>query len=218
MKTGLAVSSHGSHFATFKGASRLLRSMPAPAPAAILAAGLFLATVLEVLPPLGRFIPGQLLVGLGVAVAVGVGGFTPWLLVAVVLGTFTGDALNFARAKHHPRFLMGGRGGWWLPGRDVDRLETSLRRRPVQTFLLRRFYTKDRALLPLAAGGWGMSWRTFLVCASVACLVWSLAWAAAGAAMALAMMHLPPAVGIAMLLGFLLVATRPLESGTPGAG
>lgn len=191
--------------------------MPVPVPA-LLAAGLFLAALLEVLPPLGRFVPGQLLVGGGVAVAVARDAFTPWLVVAVVLGTLTGDALNFARAKHHPRFLMGGRGGWWLPGRDVDRLEASLRRSPARTFLVRRFYTKDRALLPLAAGGWGMPWRTFLVSAAGACVVWSLAWCAAGAAMALAMRHLPPAVGIAVLLGFLLVATRPLESATPGAG
>lgn len=192
--------------------------MPAPSPAALLAAGLFLAALLEVLPPLGRFIPGQLLVGGLAAFAVGTHAFSPWQVAAVLLGTLAGDALNFARAKHHPRFLMGGRGGWWLPGRDVDRLEAALRRSPVATFVLRRFYTKDRAILPLAAGGWGMGWGLFLGCALVACVAWTAAWFGAGALLALAMLHLPPAVGIALLFGFLLLATRPLESPTPGSG
>ena len=192
--------------------------MPVPSPAALLAAGLFLAALLEVLPPLGRFVPGQLLVGALAAVAVALDALTLWQLPLLVVGALAGDALNFARAKHHPRFLLGGRGGWWLPGHDVDRLEASLRRSPARTFLLRRFLTKDRALLPLAAGGWGMGWGTFLASAGLACAVWSVAWFGAGAAIAYAMLHLPPAVGIAMLLGFLLVATRPLDAKAPGPG
>lgn len=182
-----------------------------------LVAGLFLVSVLEVLPPLGRFIPGQLLVGLFAALAVTLDAVSPWLAAAAILGTVAGDALNFARAKHHPRFLMGGAGGWWLPGQDVDRLEASLRKNPARTFLVRRFFTKDRALLPLAAGGWGMSWRAFLSAAVPACVLWSLAWLFLGGAVAFAMRDLPPAVGISTLLGFLLLATRPLESGRAGS-
>lgn len=179
--------------------------------------GLFLVALLEVLPPLGRFLPGQLLVGLLAALAVALDAASAWILVATLAGTLLGDVLNFVRAKHHPRFLMGGAGGWWLPGQDVDRLEAGLRRNPVRTFLVRRFFTKDRALLPLAAGGWNMAWSTFLLAAGTACVAWSLTWLTLGAATAYAMMHLPPAIGIAMLFISLLLATRPVDTPRPDA-
>lgn len=184
--------------------------MLAPAEA-LFAVGLFLVAFWEVLPPLGRFIPGQLFIGLLAAFAVGLGDFSPWQPAALLLGTLAGDVLNFARAKHHPRFLLGGHNRWWIPGQDLDRLEASLRHNLAATFLRGRFSTRDRALLPMSASAIGARWPAFLRAAVPACLAWSATWYAAGAAIALSFQHLPPAAGITLLLGFLFLATGPVE-------
>lgn len=182
--------------------------MPAPLEA-LLAGGLFLLAFGEVMPPLGRFVPGQLFIGLLAAFGVGLGHFSPWQPAAVLLGTLLGDVVNFARAKHHPRFLVSGRNRWWIPGHDLDRLETDLRHNLARTYLLRRFRTQERALLPLSAAAVSITWPRFVATAALACLAWTSVWFGAGAAIALAFQRLSPALGIALLLGFLLLATRP---------
>lgn len=180
-----------------------------PAVAAF-ALGLGLVALVEVLPPLGRFIPGQLLVGLAGAAALQLDAFSLWLLLATWAGALAGDALNFARAQRHPKLVLGGRGAWWLPGHQVDHLETGLRRSPWRTYLLHRFLTRDRAILPLAAAARGLPWSRFLPPAATACLVWAAVWITLGAAVTLGGRLLHPAASIVLATLLLLLATRPL--------
>lgn len=183
--------------------------------AAALATGLLVVAFLEVLPPLGRFLPGQLLVGLLVALAWLLGAFSPWLVVPAFTGALAGDLANFRRAWRDPREGFGGPRAWWVPGHDVDRLEAGLRHAPLRTYLLRRFRTRDRALLPLSAGVVGMPPERFLAASAAACLLWSLAWVGLGLAVGAGAQVLPPLATAGMLLGFLLLSTRPLDAAQP---
>lgn len=174
-------------------------------------AAAFLVAFLEVLPPLGRFIPGQLLVGLlGAAAWVGHGPLL-WLVPATFVGAFAGDALTFLRSWRDPRLAWGGKGSWWLPGHDVDRLEVALRRSFTGTYVARRFFTRDRALLPIAAGAVDASWERFAPVSALSCLLWSAAWTGAGAGLALGMQMLPGPAAAAALLTFLFLAVGPVE-------
>lgn len=199
-----------------KAGSRLVNRMPAPL-TLVLAGGLLAVALGEVMPPLGRFVPGQLFIGLLAAFSIGLGHFSPWQPAAVLVGTFAGDLVNFARSKHHPRFLVSGRNRWWLPGHELDRLESDLRHSLVRTYFLRRFRTQERALLPLSAAAIGVTWPRFVATSAVACVAWTVVWFGAGAAIALAFTRLSPALGIALLLGFLLLATRPEPEQTAAA-
>lgn len=182
--------------------------------AGLVAAG-FAVAFLEVLPPLGRFLPGQLLVGLLGAAAWFGDGPLLWLVPAVLLGALLGDALTFSRSWRDPRLAWGGRRAWWLPGHDVDRLEAALRRSFLRTYVLRRFLTRDRALLPIAAGAVSSSWQRFAAASALSCLVWSAAWTAAGAGVALGWQLLPPPAAAAILLTFLFLAVGPVEKVAP---
>lgn len=182
-----------------------------PALRAGLVAAAFGVALIEVLPPLGRFIPGQLLVGILGAVAWLGNGPLALVAAAAFLGAFAGDWLTFFRAWRNPRLAWGGRGSWWLPGHDVDRLEAALRRSFPRTYLLRRFFTRDRAVLPIAAAAVDASWQRFASVSAVSCLVWSAAWAGAGAGVALGMQLLPPPAAVAIFLTFLFLAVGPVE-------
>lgn len=190
-------------------------SAPPLGPLLGLAAGLALVAFLEVLPPLGRFIPGQLIVGALAGIGVYEGWFSAWLGLAVVAGGFAGDLLNYVRGRRHPKRLFQNQGGWWIPGETLDHLKSGLRHTPFTTYVLRRFRTRDRAILPLAAA-WEMPLLRFVPVAAAGALVWSVAWLLAGALVGLSARSFHPAVTAALLIGFLLVATRPLETRADG--
>lgn len=180
-----------------------------------LAASIALVALLEVLPPLGRFIPGHLVVGVLGAVGFALHVHPALLVGAAFVGAFAGDALNFDRARRHPRIVV--QSAWWLPGGDVDRLERGLARSPLPTLVLRRFFTRDRALLPLVAGGWGMAPARFGAMAVLACATWSLTWLGAGYAFAAVTRALPALASVGLAGAALLLVSRPLEqrSATP---
>lgn len=182
-------------------------------PAALaIAASIALVSLLEVLPPLGRFIPGHLVVGVlgAVAFAMGAGpGVVALAIGAGFAGALAGDLLNFDRARRHPRLVVAS--AWWLPGGDVDRIERGLARNAFATFVARRFFTRDRALLALVAGGWGMAPARFAIGAFAACLVWAAAWVGAGYAIGLATRALPVAASVGIAAAALLVLSRPLD-------
>lgn len=183
-----------------------------------LVAAAFAVAFVEVLPPLGRFIPGQLLVGvLGTLAWLG-GGPLAWLVPAALLGALAGDWATFFRAWRNPRLAWGGRGSWWLPGHDVDRLEVALRRSFFRTYLLRRFLTRDRAILPIAAAAVDAPWQRFALASALASAVWAGVWIALGAGVALGAQMLPPAAAAAIGLTVLFLAVGPVEKAVPRRG
>lgn len=178
-------------------------------------AGLF--AFLEVLPPLGRFVPGQLLVGAVAAGAARSSGSALPLVLAAFLGSLAGDLVNFVRARRHARWVLGGRHATGLPGDALDRLHRRLASNVVGTVLARRWFTGDRALMPWAAGAWNVPAFPYLAVNALACLAWAVAWVAAGFAFAYATRVLDPALSVILAITALMVVSRPFQNHSPRA-
>lgn len=185
--------------------------------AIVLALAAFAATLLEVLPPLGRYLPGQLFLA-GIALyAAANDAATPWIVVAAFAGALAGDLANYAYARRHPRIEFGGSSHWWLPGHTLDKLDRGLKHGLLQTALRSFFHTRDRAVLPIAAGAHGTPPAKYVPVATLAVAGWTIAWCGIGLILGEAWQRLPDVARLGAVVVAMMIAANPLRFTTGAA-
>ncbi len=107
------------------------------------------------------------------------------LLLAVILGSLSGESIGFALGRFFGPRIQASKLGQHLGERNWVRAETYLDRRGGIAVFVSRFLPVLHALIPLTVGMSTMRYRKFLAWTAPACLVWasayvSVGWLAAG--------------------------------------
>jgi len=175
-----------------------------------LLAAVFIVALTESLAVVGLIVPGALLmIGAGALIGVGVAGFWPTLIAAVV-GAVVGDGLSFWLGRHYRERLPG----LW-PFRNHPRWlelgERYFHRHGGKSILLGRFVGPVRPFVPAVAGMLEMSPRRFVFTNVLSALVWAPAYLLPGivfgASVALAGQVAARLVVMLLLLGALVWLT-----------
>jgi membrane-associated protein len=127
----------------------------------------------------GLLVPGDTIV---VVSATGIADWAQYsaLLVAVVVGSLSGESIGFALGRHFGPRIQASRLGQRLGRRHWVRAETYLDRRGGIAVFVSRFLPVLHALIPLTVGMSTMRYRKFLAWSAPACIVWAVAYASVG--------------------------------------
>jgi membrane-associated protein len=138
---------------------------------------------------IGMLLETSILVGLVVPgdtiVLVSATGIVDWpeyvtLLVAVIVGSLTGESIGFALGRFFGPRIQASRLGKRLGERNWVRAETYLDRRGGIAVFVSRFLPVLHALIPLTVGMSTMRYRKFLAWTVPACSLWAAAYVSVG--------------------------------------
>ncbi|TDB71403.1 DedA family protein [Micromonospora sp. KC723] len=140
-------------------------------PTCLLVGVLGMVMLADAVPLLGVLVPGDV----AVLAAVGVGGpgISAVTLVAVVVGCVAGWSMSFLAGWVYGDRLRRGRVGGWIGEARWVTAERVLRAGGGRMVLVAPFLPVLNALLPLAAGGMGMSYRRFVAFATAGAALWA---------------------------------------------
>lgn len=159
----------------------------------------------------GLIVPGDTIV---LVSATGVGNWAEYaaLLVAVIVGSLSGESIGFALGKYFGPRIRYSRLGRRLGERNWLRAATYLARRGGIAVFISRFLPVLHALTPVTVGMSPMRYRRFIAWTAPACIVWAVAyvsvgWLAAGSYRQLAtQLHYAGYVFAGIIVVFLVVA------------
>jgi membrane protein DedA with SNARE-associated domain len=139
--------------------------------------GMFCETSLFI----GLLIPGDTIV---LFTATANRGALEWflLLIAVIIGSLTGESLGFAIGHWFGPRLRASRLGQRIGDRQWDRSERWIERRGGFAIFLSRFLPVLHALVPVTVGAGEYPYRRFLAWTAPACVLWALIYVSAGTA------------------------------------
>ncbi|MBB5632273.1 membrane protein DedA with SNARE-associated domain [Cryobacterium mesophilum] len=134
------------------------------------------------------------------------------LVIAVLVGSLTGESIGFALGRFFGPKIRGSRLGQRIGYENWMRAENYVDRRGGIAVFISRFLPVLHSLVPLTVGMSTMRFRKFLVWTVPACLIWatayaSVGWAAAGTYRELSgQLHYAGYVFAGIIALFLLVA------------
>lgn len=137
----------------------------------------------------GMLLETSILVGLVVPgdtiVLVSATGIADWpqyaaLLVAVIIGSLSGESIGFALGRFFGPRIQASKLGQRLGERNWLRAETYLDRRGGIAVFVSRFLPLLHALIPLTVGMSTMRYRKFLAWTAPACILWAAAYVSVG--------------------------------------
>ena len=166
---------------------------------------ILLVSLLEALPVIGAFIPGDAII-LGVSALVPTGALGLWpLMIAATLGAILGDGLSFWLGRHYRESVVSH----WPFNRHpriVLRGEQFLRRHGGKSVFIARFTPGVRGIVPTLAGTLRMRPRRFYVMNVLSALCWGPVHILAGVAIGATLAVLGAVAGrLAVLVGVLVV-------------
>ena len=129
-----------------------------------------------------------------------------WVIVAAMVAAVLGDNLGFAIGRRFGRGLAERHG--WRVGLTRARLaqfDRFFERHGARTVFIARFITGLRVFCAVLAGASGLAWPTFLFYNAAGAIVWSIAVAMAGYALAYSWDTLERWIGRSGLIGLALV-------------
>ncbi len=161
---------------------------------------ILLVSLLEALPVVGAFIPGDAII-LAVSALVPTGALGLWpLMIAATLGAILGDGLSFWLGRHYRESIVGHWPVSHYP-RMVTRGEDFLRRHGGKSVFIARFTPGVRSIVPMLAGTLRMRPRRFYVMNVLSALCWGPVHILAGVAIGATLLVLGAVAGrLAVLL------------------
>jgi membrane protein DedA with SNARE-associated domain len=177
-------------------------------PLLLLTAVLGVLLLLDTVPGLGLLIPAD--VAVLTATAAGDPADSPLNLAAIVAGTLAGWSLSFLAGRLLGRRLRSGRFGRWVGEERWTAAEGLVSGGGGRVVMAAPFLPVINTLVPIAAGGLRMPYRTFLRWALVGSALWGALYVALGLAGGLVGDLIPDGGG---LLGTVLVALPGLVVG-----
>jgi len=134
-----------------------------------------LAAILEVLPFLGSFIPGQTIVIISGFFA-GIHIMRPGLLILVVIvGAIVGDAISYYLGKKYGYSFLIKYGKYVSFRREhYEKLKNLVLNNTGKTLIIGRFNPFSRSFAPFIAGASGVKVHKFLTYTVMGCIVWGL--------------------------------------------
>ncbi len=166
---------------------------------------ILLVSLLEALPIVGAFVPGDaIILGVGALVPTGALGLWP-LMIAATVGAILGDGLSFWLGRHYRESIVSHWPFSHYP-RVVTRGEEFLRRHGGKSVFIARFTPGVRSIVPTLAGTLRMRPRRFYVMNVVSALLWGPVHILAGVAIGATLVVLGAVAGrLAVLVGVLAV-------------
>lgn len=166
---------------------------------------ILLVSLLEALPVVGTFIPGDAII-LAVSALVPTGALGLWpLMIAATVGAILGDGLSFWLGSHYRESVVSH----WPFSRHprmVTRGEDFLRRHGGKSVFIARFTPGVRSIVPTLAGTLRMRPRRFYVMNVLSALCWGPVHILAGVAIGATLVVLGAVAGrLAVLVGVLAV-------------
>ncbi|MEO6941716.1 MAG: DedA family protein [Terrimesophilobacter sp.] len=134
------------------------------------------------------------------------------LVLAVLVGSLTGESIGFALGRFFGPKIRGSRLGQRVGYENWMRAENYLDRRGGIAVFISRFLPVLHSLIPLTVGMSTMRYRKFLAWTIPACVIWaaayaSVGWAAAGTYRELAgRLHYAGYIFVGIIAVFLIVA------------
>jgi membrane-associated protein len=143
--------------------------------ASIAGIGMLLETSMLV----GLIVPGDTIV---LVSATGIADWSQYLaiLLAVIIGSLTGESIGFALGRFFGPRIQASRLGNRLGERNWVRAETYLDRRGGIAIFVSRFLPVLHALIPVTVGMSTMRYRKFLGWTAPACILWAVAYVSVG--------------------------------------
>ena len=143
--------------------------------ASIAGIGMLLETSILV----GLIVPGDTIV---LVSATGIADWSQYLaiLLAVIIGSLTGESIGFALGRFFGPRIQASRLGNRLGERNWVRAETYLDRRGGIAIFVSRFLPVLHALIPVTVGMSTMRYRKFLGWTAPACILWAVAYVSVG--------------------------------------
>jgi len=133
----------------------------------------FLAALLEALPAIGLFIPGQTIVAIvGFLAYQGIVSFWAIALLAS-LGAILGDLVGYWAGRRYGVHVIQKRA-------FLDEVNELLRTHPVKTLILGRFNSITRAFAPFVAGANRVSFGRFMFANVIGGVLWGFTWTTLG--------------------------------------
>ena len=168
---------------------------------------LLLVSLLEPIPVLGAFLPGQILLILGgVLVKRGILDFGDAVAFATA-GAVAGDFVNYFVGARYGEGLLTRYGKYFFLTPDrLDRIRTLLHRNTGKTLILGRFSSVTRCVAPFLAGSTGIPFVKFLGYNLAGGFVWSLGLVSAGWFFGEGYEIVSRHLGRFLIIGFLLAA------------
>lgn len=129
---------------------------------------------------IGLIMPGDAVV---LVASTGVSSVTEWaaLVVAIIIGSLSGESIGFALGRFLGHHLRDSRLGRWIGEDHWVRAEHYIDRRGGIAIFLSRFLPVLHSLVPVTVGMSTMRYRRFLAWTVPACMLWALAFVTFGA-------------------------------------
>jgi len=138
-----------------------------------------LGMLLETSVLVGLIVPGDSIV---LVASTGVGSFAEWaaLVLAVIVGSLSGESIGFALGRFLGQHLRGSRLGRRIGEHNWVRAENYIDRRGGIAIFLSRFLPVLHSLVPVTVGMSTMRYRRFMVWTVPACVLWALVYVTVG--------------------------------------
>lgn len=143
--------------------------------------GVWLIMTLEVSLFVGVFVPGDVVVLFAASTVTSPGRFAA-IVVAVLAGSLTGEAVGFGIGHRYGDRLRRSRLGRWIGDERWDKTHRFLERRGGRALVGARFLAAAHAVVPLVAGTVKMPYRRFVLWCAVGGVLWSCLYVSIGTA------------------------------------
>jgi len=171
---------------------------------------LFVTSIVEGIPILGQFVPGQTIVIIsGFLAKLDI--LNPIIIVpVVVVGAMIGDISGFFLGRKYGLSLLNRFGPYFFLKKEyIDKILKLIKEHKAKTMIFGRFNPISRTLTPFMVGASGMSTKIFWFWDFVGVFIWTIASVLVGyifgASYHLASKVLGKYILIAIILGFLIV-------------
>lgn len=157
---------------------------------------------------LGFVTPGEIAVAAGGVLVSRGQAALGWLVAAVVVGTFTGNATGYYLGRRWGDRILDWRPLRYLLGSSIGKARDFMRRRGEWAIVMGRLATPTRIIVPFLAGASGLPYRRFVLFDVPTTVVWAVAWSLLGYGLAGSWRALQEVAGAAsfLVLGLFIAA------------